>query len=121
MHTRPVLAELEGLMEDSVISMANLSDFEIPKELSEHSEPELGSDRELEVLKEFEEYKTTKASTLKQEEVLLPTPDLQSTTGQSTSGEESSNIEEPVFKHHLFVNNPLFRFEHRPDILDVLY
>ena len=64
---RPVLPELEGLMEDSVISMANLSDFETPKELSLHSETELGSNRELEILKEFEEYKAAKAPELKQE------------------------------------------------------
>ena len=56
---RQELPELEGLMEDSVISLANLSNFMSPREQSVQQEAQLSSSkkRELEILKEFEEFK----------------------------------------------------------------
>ena len=45
---------------------------------------------------------------------------LQSTTGQSSSG-QSMSIEELSYKDHLQVENPLFRYEERPDVLDIMY
>ena len=140
------LPELQGLMQDSVIEEAELSDIDTEKVESSNGDKSVSdhkqSNFQLQILQEFEEHKrktlgqaiktdSTQPSKSKMDSNLTTAresshvktsenQDAQST--KSSSGQSSANFDEASMRKKMEqIKNPLFRTFERPDVLDVIY